>query len=113
MSAVIDQPQLADLLNQLHAQSEQELVQRAQNRFTGTPAEFSHLLNRYQRLSAREQAALLRENGLTRLEGEPSADIALSLAVSASTGEFLHNLVLLTGAEHILELGSSLGVSTL
>ncbi|WP_027801784.1 O-methyltransferase [Paraburkholderia dilworthii] len=103
----------AVLLRQLHEQSQTEIIARAQAQFEGSSDEFLTLAEEYDTLAPRLRGRFLETLGLSSEDFESSQGTPLSLAVSAKTGRFLHNLVLSHKPARILELGSSCGVSTL
>ncbi|MDP9644839.1 O-methyltransferase [Paraburkholderia caledonica] len=103
----------AVLLRRLHEQSQTEVIARAQAQFDGSSDEFLTLAEEYDTLAPRLRGRFLETLGLSSEDFESSQGTPLSLAVSAKTGKFLHNMVLAHKPARILELGSSCGVSTL
>lgn len=103
----------AVLLRRLHEQSQTEVIARAQAQFEGSSEEFLTLAEEYDTLAPRLRGRFLETLGLSSEDFESSQGTSLSLAVSAKTGKFLHNMVLSHQPARILELGSSCGVSTL
>ncbi len=101
------------LLRRLHEQSQTEVIARAQAQFDGSSEEFLTLAEEYDTLAPRLRGRFLETLGLSSEDFESSQGTPLSLAVSAKTGRFLHNMVLSHKPARILELGSSCGVSTL
>jgi predicted O-methyltransferase YrrM len=102
-----------DLLQQLHAQSQTEMIARARAQFEGSDEAFLTLAEEYEMLAPRLRGRFLETLGLSGEDFESSQGTPLSLAVSAETGRFLRNIVLSQKPARILELGSSCGVSTL
>jgi predicted O-methyltransferase YrrM len=107
------QQTLDSILESLHAQSDKQLIDRARSQFKGSDAEFQLLLQQYASLSPKSKGEFLVHHGLSSNDNDSSAGSRLSLAISAETGKFLRNLVLVAHPITILELGSSCGVSTL
>lgn len=106
-------PATTVLLQQLHEQSQTEVIARARAQFHGSNEEFLTLADEYETLAPRLRGRFLETLGLSSEDFESSQGTPLSLAVSAETGRFLGNLVLSHKPARILELGSSCGVSTL
>ncbi|MEX3763223.1 O-methyltransferase [Paraburkholderia phenoliruptrix] len=106
-------PSSTTLLRHLHEQSQTEVIARAQAQFCGSSEEFLTLADEYDTLAPRLRGRFLETLGLSSHDFESSQGAPLSLAVSAKTGKFLHNMVLSHRPARILELGSSCGVSTL
>ncbi|MFL9883746.1 class I SAM-dependent methyltransferase [Paraburkholderia agricolaris] len=101
------------LLNQLHEQNTVETIGRARSQFHGSNEAFAELAEQYTSLAPRLRGKFLRMYGLSSEDSYFSQGTDLSLAVSAGMGHFLRNLVLSHRPARILELGSSVGVSTL
>ncbi|WP_342706144.1 class I SAM-dependent methyltransferase [Burkholderia arboris] len=102
-----------DLLQRLHEESRAEIIARARAQFQGSNEAFLTLGDEYEALAPRLRGRFLDMIGLSSEDfGSPEGS-PLSLAVSAETGRFLHNMVLSQRPARILELGSSRGVSTL
>jgi predicted O-methyltransferase YrrM len=101
------------LLRRLHEQSQTEVIAHARAQFQGSSNEFLTLAEEYDTLAPRLRGRFLETLELSSEDFESSRGTPLSLAVSAETGRFLHNMVLSHKPARILELGSSCGVSTL
>lgn len=101
------------LLNRLHEQNIDEVIDRARAQFQGSNAEFAALARQYNDLAPRLRGKFLHQHGLSSEDSGSSQGTNLMLAISAEMGHFLRNMVLTRRPSRILELGSSCGVSTL
>ncbi|MFM0672111.1 O-methyltransferase [Paraburkholderia sediminicola] len=101
------------VLRRLHEQSQTEVIARARAQFHGSSDEFLTLAEEYDTLAPRLRGRFLETPGLSSEDFESSQGTRLSLAVSAETGRFLHNMVPSHKPARILELGRFCGVSTL
>jgi predicted O-methyltransferase YrrM len=106
-------PALRVLLSELHDQSQAQLLARARAQFHGSDGDFLALARQYERLAPRFRGEFLAEHGLSAEGPDLTQGTSLSLAISASMGQFLRTMVLAQRASRVLELGSSCGVSTL
>lgn len=102
-----------DIVQPLHAHSQQQLIDRARHQFAGSNEAFEQLLTDYAALAPRAKAQLLTKHGVSSGDDASSTGTSLSLAVSEATGLFLRQMVLALRPTVVLELGSSCGVSTL
>ncbi len=98
---------LKSLLGNLHSENEKQLIFQARSQFNGTDEEFQQLLAKYNIYNAIEKGKLLEEYKI-KIQSEE-----LTLSVSPEMGQFLFMTAMILKPKIILELGSSIGVSTL
>ena len=98
---------LKSLLDNLHLENEKQLIFQARSQFNGTDEEFQELLAKYNVYNPIEKGKLLEEYKI-KIQSEE-----LALSVSSEMGLFLFSTAMIAKPKIILELGSSIGVSTL
>jgi predicted O-methyltransferase YrrM len=98
---------LKSFLDNLHSENEKQLIFQARNQFNGTDEEFKQLLTKYNTYNAIEKGKILEENRI-KIQNEE-----LALSVSPEMGQFLFMTAMILKPKIILELGSSIGVSTI